>query len=214
MTEKTKSLLALMGNLIVVVLELISLPSVFLDSGLKMIQYYTEDSNLFALVACLILAVCQGAALARKREVPRWAMLLKYMCVCYLTVTFLVVLLILAPTYDGGHGYRALLFQGTMLYQHFLCPVLAFLSFVLFEHEPALPQKAAKLAMLPTLIYAVIVIFLNLMRVMVGPYPFLHVYEQPVFMSILWFVVILGGAYAIAWTILWLHRRLRIGERT
>ena len=33
---------------------------------------------------------------------------------------------------------------------------------------------------------------------MVGPYPFLHVYEQPVWASVLWFIAIPGGAYLIA----------------
>ena len=34
---------------------------------------------------------------------------------------------------------------------------------------------------------------------MVGPYPFLFVYEQPWYMSIIWSVVMLGGSYLLAY---------------
>ena len=40
-------------------------------------------------------------------------------------------------------------------------------------------------------------------KVIEGPYPFLYVYKQPVYMSVLWCVIILGGAYLIA-LLLWL----------
>ena len=62
--------------------------------------------------------------------------------------------------------------------------------------------------MLPTLIYALILMALNLMRVVEGPYPFLRVYEQPVYMSIIWVIVILGSAYGIAFLLASLLNRL------
>jgi len=40
-----------------------------------------------------------------------------------------------------------------------------------------------------------------------GPYPFLRVNEQPVYMSVLWVAVIMGGAYLLAWLILLASRR-------
>ena len=46
------------------------------------------------------------------------------------------------------------------------------------------------------------------MRVVEGPYPFLRVYEQPVYMSIIWVIVILGSAYGIAFLLASLLNRL------
>jgi hypothetical protein len=43
-----------------------------------------------------------------------------------------------------------------------------------------------------------------------GPYPFLHVYEQPVYMSIIWFAAILGGAYFMAWLLLKANKKCSI----
>lgn len=41
-------------------------------------------------------------------------------------------------------------------------------------------------------------IVLNVLKIVEGPYPFLLVYKQPVVHSILWTVVILAITYAIA----------------
>ena len=64
--------------------------------------------------------------------------------------------------------------------------------------RPALPLRDAAIAVIPTLIYAIIALILNLARRMDGPYPFLRVYRQPVSASAFWFAAILGGNYLIA----------------
>ena len=39
---------------------------------------------------------------------------------------------------------------------------------------------------------------LNIAKLYVGPYPFLHVYEQPVYMTVFWIFAIIGGNVLIA----------------
>ncbi len=41
-------------------------------------------------------------------------------------------------------------------------------------------------------------VILNVLSVWDGHYPFLRVHEQPFGISVLWFILILGGAYAAA----------------
>ncbi|HPF53799.1 MAG TPA: hypothetical protein PLM48_04040 [Clostridia bacterium] len=65
--------------------------------------------------------------------------------------------------------------------------------------------------MTPTLLYAIVIIILNIAKLLVGPYPFLHIYEQPWYMSIVWIAVILGMATLLAW-LLWLLNRA-VGKR-
>lgn len=57
-------------------------------------------------------------------------------------------------------------------------------------------------ALIPTIIYAVITTSLNIAKVMYGPYPFLYVYEQSVGMSVFWCILIISIEYAIVW-LLW-----------
>jgi len=165
----------------------------------KFFAYYTQDSNIVLLIACLIMSIEQGRVLfgEKRVETPRYAQMLKYIATSMVTLTFLVVVFVLIP-YAGINSAVEKLFCGASLYHHFLCPVMAFVSFVFFEKEPKLKFIDTLCALIPTIVYAVIIVILNLCRVITGPYPFLKVYEQPVYASILWVFAILGGAYAIA----------------
>ncbi|MDD3243802.1 MAG: hypothetical protein PHD32_08785 [Eubacteriales bacterium] len=147
--------------------------------GWEMLRYYTLDSNLLGLAASAACALCAARQALTGKQPPRWVRLLKYTAACCLGVTFLVVLLVLAPI-DGVRGYERMFLRGTGLYHHLLCPVLVVGSFLLFDRVPLPPAKAAALALIPTGLYAVVLVALNVLRLITGPYPFLRVYAQPV----------------------------------
>lgn len=63
------------------------------------------------------------------------------------------------------------------------------------------------IALAPTLAYALAAILLNLCRIIEGPYPFLMVYAQPWYASVMWCIVILGIAGLLASGVLVLHNR-------
>ena len=206
MSEKSALRAALMLNLAVVVMEIVSAAMSWRQLNLGMFMFYTQDSNILACAACALLAAFQLRALRTGAAIPLWAQRLKYAAVCCLSVTFLVVVLVLAPMSDGAYG--VMLLSGTMLYHHLLCPLAAFLGFVLFEKRPALRRIDALLPTLLTLVYAVVLTALNIARVLDGPYPFLRVYAQSVHASILWALAILGGAEMLAWGVFALHGRI------
>lgn len=83
-----------------------------------------------------------------------------------------------AATSQGG--LRGILFSDSMLYQHFLSPVIAIAGFLLLEKEPHLSFRMTFFAMIPTLIYAVVLYPLNIAGVVDGPYPFLQVRKNTV----------------------------------
>ena len=114
------------------------------------------------------------------------------------TVTFLVVLLVLSWMY-GDLWY--ILTAGSMLYTHTLCPLIALGTFIGFAPKGFKKVDAVK-AISFTVIYGLIAIVLNIMRVLKGPYPFLYVYEQPVWATVFWVVTIISGAYALSRLIL------------
>ena len=116
-----------------------------------------------------------------------------------LSVTFIVVLAVLSPMRgDGINGWLYMLFNKDFTFLHTLCPILTILSFVLFEKEPHLNTKSAFTATIPTLVYAILLIILNIVGAVDGPYPFLRVMNQPLYMSFVWFIVIVGGAFFLA----------------
>lgn len=188
---------ALALNLSIVLMEIAGAVRSFLAHGAPMLRYYTEDSNLLSLVCCALYAACLWRHMRRGARIPRWALTLKYVSACCLGVTFTVVVLVLAPM-RGAQGYRMMLFSGSMLFNHTLCPLLSMLSFVLLDPGPTPEKRRARLALLPTALYALAALALNLARRMDGPYPFLKVYEQPLWQTFAWLLVIPGGAYLLS----------------
>ena len=162
-------------------------------------EFYTEDSNILALISSCIYIFF----LLKGNNIPRLVQLLKYISTICLTVTFLVVILILAPMFSFNYGY--LLFKGPLLYQHLLCPVICIVSFVLFDNMSVFKRIDSIKGISITILYAVVLIILNIVDLVNGPYPFLMVKNQSIFISIIWFIVIIGLTYIIAFVLRKLH---------
>lgn len=115
-------------------------------SSLKnILRYFTALSNLFCAAAALALA------LARLGGVPSLPLLLfKYVGTVAVMVTLLTVLLFLGPNY----GYK-MLFSGPDLWLHLVCPLLALLSYLLWDRAP-LSLATALLGVLPVLLYGLL----------------------------------------------------------
>ncbi|MBQ2687077.1 MAG: hypothetical protein IJF52_00425 [Clostridia bacterium] len=161
------------------------------------LQYYTQLSNIFSMFAAFGVAFFEARDLIIKKEMPHpLARLFKFITACMLMQTFLVTLFVLSPMGMMG-GFLPLMFEGANLYHHLLCPLLSVISLIILEKGEKITLKHCVYALIPTVIYAVVSVTLNILKVWHGPYPFLYVYEQPFYMSIIWAVVILGGAFLI-----------------
>lgn len=194
MTDKktgSARLLPIAANASLIALELVGAAVGFASGGVPKFKYYTILSNVFALVSSIAFLV---SYLKRGGKFKHIAGLMRYFASCCLAVTFLTVVFVLVPM-AVPHGTAAeVLYKGPQLYHHILCPILACLSFIFIEQGIVPDKRLAALACAPTLLYAVVFIILNLLRVTRGPYPFLHVYEQPWFLSVIWFILIGGVA--------------------
>lgn len=193
---------SLIFNLLIVVLEIIGLIVTLFYNNRISYEYYTEDSNILALFSSLLFVI-----FLLKGKIPKWVQLFKYMTTICLTVTFLVVIFILAPMYNFAYNY--LLFHNSLLYQHLLCPILSIITFLFFDDIDVLGVRENFFGIFLTILYAVILIVLNIMELVVGPYPFLMVRNQSLFMSIVWFVLIIGLAYLIAFILRKLYVKIR-----
>ncbi len=197
---------ALCANALIVLFELIALVLSLIDQGLESFFYYTQDSNYLAMAASLCFCVYGVKQLRGNGEMPRWIHSFRYVAVSCLMVTFFIVILVLMPMM--GENALSMLYGGSMLYQHTLCPILAAVSFFTLEPAGPIPKRAILKALIPTLVYALVTIVLNLCRVIEGPYPFLMLYTQPWYASAMWCVVILGIAGLLAAGVLALHNRI------
>ena len=125
-----------------------------------------------------------------------------------LSLVVFVVLFVLAPLLGGLRGARILLFDGTMLSFHLLCPVLSALSFFLLEGGAPLARQHSLMAILPTVLYASVLLFLNALSVVSGPYPFFMIYDIPPILTVLVATFLLGCTFLLAHAVRWADERL------
>lgn len=177
-------------NLILVILEIIGLILCLDALGCIDFTYYTIDSNIFLLVSSILY-------LFSRKNPSKIVQFFRYSSTLSVMITFLVVIFVLYPMLDFNFQY--LFLAGPNPYMHVLCPLIALVSFLFFEkNEIENNLKNNFRSLYFTLIYAVILISLNILRIVNGPYPFLKVYEQSVLMSIIWIVAILGFALILS----------------
>ena len=176
-------------NLLIIILEIIGFVLVFKEMGITSLEYYTEDSNLLLLLSSIIILI----HISKNKELPLWFKSFRYIAIVSTTLTLIIVLTVLSWTTDFGLYY--LLFHESMLYHHTLCPVLAILSFVFVERYDNLHTIHG---LYFTVVYGIIMIILNALKIVEGPYPFLLVHNQPIIHSIIWTALIFAITYAIA----------------
>ena len=196
--------LSLIFNILIIVFEIIGFVVTLIKNGRIGIEYYTEESNILMLITSIVFVIY----ILFNKKIPYYLKLLKYISTICLTVTFLVVILVLAPMYNFNYGY--LLLRNELLYHHLLCPLLSIITFIYFDDIKNYTKLDNLLASLVTLIYGIVLIILNILKVVDGPYPFLQVYRQPVIVSIIWAVTILGIAYLLALILRILNNRKRL----
>ena len=183
------------SSIIIIILEIIALIVCYNSFGINL-AYYTIDSNIFLLISTILY-------LLTINNVPKIVQLLKYSSTLSVFITFLVVVFVLYPMYN--FNFQFMFLDGPNLYMHVLCPVLAIISFIFFdsnEIENSLKNNLRSLYF--TIIYAIILISLNILNVVSGPYPFLKVNQQSPLMSVFWIVLILGSALILSKVLLFL----------
>ena len=188
-------------NFAIFVLEVVGIFLSAFAYGWGLFVYYTQLSNIFALLVSasfVTYGIC--VIVSKSYIIPLWLKLLRFMVTCCLAVTMIVVFVVLIPMIGEG-GFRLMVLVNATPYHHLICPLLSIISFIFFELKPELNLKHTVLALVPTIIYGLVMFLLNLLRVVEGPYPFLLVYNQPWFMTIVWAIAIFGLAYTIGWAL-------------
>ena len=171
MTDKIYIIL----NIILVILEVIAAYKRKPDISWQALAFYTVLSNIMAMISSLVLLITGFNGVS---------VLLRYLACCMMAMTFFVTTCILVPL---GGDPNMLLFSGSGLYQHLLCPVLCVCSYIFFEHHSRLWAVPVVL----TFAYGMLMLYLNHKNVVDGPYPFFRVHQQTAGKTVLWMTALL-----------------------
>ena len=167
---------------LVLLLEIIGLSISISARKWYTFAFYTQLSNMMtALSAALLLVLGE----------PYGVTILRYISTCMLVMTFFVTTCVLIPM--GGDA-KKLLWSGNGIYHHVLCPVISTVSYVFFENHSGMVWLPVAL----TLAYGLIMLWLNWIRKVDGPYPFFRVHEQSASATVLWMAVLTAAMTAIS----------------
>lgn len=118
--------------------------------GIRTFCMFTVNSNILVGVG-MFLTIPYAIDELRRRtyRVPGWLVILLFVLVTSVTITFLVSLFILAPV----KGFL-LIFSGSRFFLHGVCPILSILTFCFFIKDHELSVRDALLTLIPVFVYA------------------------------------------------------------
>ena len=119
------------------------------DPWTRLFRYFTTLSNVLCAIASLIVVICELCGC-----LPLWALLIKYVGTAAVTVTMLTVFLFLGPV---SHDWKGLLTRAE-LFLHLICPVLAIVSFLIFE-KTSMPAWSIIVGALPVPVYGALYMY-------------------------------------------------------
>lgn len=191
-----KKKLALIVSIIIVILEIVGFGRSLLVTRDFSLAYYTNDSNILALISSLLFIVFYHKDSELVKDI-------RFVSTACLTVTILVVIFVLCPMYD--FNYKLFMFTDNFLIFHTIVPILSIFSYVVLEDR----SSKNYLCFFFTLIYSIILLGLNVLCLIEGPYPFLMVRNQSPLMTLLWGVILVGGSYGIGILLNYLNKKIK-----
>ena len=146
--------------------------------------YFTVLSNILIIVVLFIFLMIDIKCYLtkKKRKVSNKLYVVKFFSTISITLTFLVFMFLLAPSFNGGLISAYLWCDGGSLCLHFITPLLAIVDFLAFDYDYKEEKYDAYYAIIPPLIYSVFIVILGQTGyrwgTMTAPYNFLNYSSQ------------------------------------
>lgn len=187
MTKNNK--LALGSNILLIVLASLGLYFSIIDKNAFL--YYSDNAGMFALSSSIIYVI----VILTKKEPNFLSLALRYVSTTCLVLTLVGTFYVATTT---GENYLDSFIKGSHLFNNLLCPIVSFVSFTLFEGDRRLnKKKTIWYALIPTVIYGIIMLVCNVTNTFTGPYSFMMINDNPVYVTVIVFIVTIILNYVI-----------------
>ena len=173
--------------------------------------FFTVDSNIFLTVAALILVIFEVLILLDKRkDIPHWVYVVKYVATCTTTLTLMTVILYLSPLL-GLDFWK--LFLNNNLFFHLISPVIGIVSLIFFETNDKMSWKVSFLSLVPMGLYSIFYltnVYTHLNNGQVDPkYDFYYFASKGIGMTCVMIIVMLVITYGSAIALYFLREKRR-----
>ena len=187
MTKNNK--LALGSNILLIVLAGLGLFFSIVDKNAFL--YYSDNAGMFALSSSIIYVI----VVLTKKEPNFLSLALRYVSTTCLVLTLVGTFYVATTT---GENYLDSFIKGSHLFNNLLCPIVSFVSFTMFEGDRRLnKKKTIWYALIPTVIYVIIMLVCNVSNTFTGPYSFMMINDNPVYVTVIVFIVTIILNYVI-----------------
>lgn len=164
-------------------------------SGADVFRFFTIDGNIFIIISSIIVIAYIIISFFKEIKNDKFLYVIQLMGAVSALLIFLTVVFLLLPSYGTSllKGYKMIILHATN-------PILCCMTFLLFN-ETKISKKMSLLGILPMAIYGVIALILCFSKVWTGrliPYPFLKVYQNPWWQTVLYIFIMFGGSMGIA----------------
>lgn len=187
MTKNNK--LALGSNILLIVLAGLGLYFSIVDKNAFL--YYSDNAGMFALSSSIIYVI----VVLTKKEPNFLSLALRYVSTTCFVLTLVGTFYVATTT---GENYLDSFIKGSHLFNNLLCPIVSFVSFTMFEGDRRLnKKKTIWYALIPTVIYGIIMLVCNVSNTFTGPYSFMMINDNPVYVTVIVFIVTIILNYVI-----------------
>lgn len=187
MTKNNK--LALGSNILLIVLAGLGLYFSIVDKNAFL--YYSDNAGMFVLSSSIIYVI----VVLTKKEPNFLSLALRYVSTTCLVLTLVGTFYVATTT---GENYLDSFIKGSHLFNNLLCPIVSFVSFTMFEGDRRLnKKKTIWYALIPTVIYGIIMLVCNVSNTFTGPYSFMMINDNPVYVTVIVFIVTIILNYVI-----------------
>lgn len=187
MTKNNK--LALGSNILLIVLAGLGLYFSIVDKNAFL--YYSDNAGMFALSSSIIYVI----VVLTKKEPNFLSLALRYVSTACLVLTLVGTFYVATTT---GENYLDSFIKGSHLFNNLLCPIVSFVSFTMFEGDRRLnKKKTIWYALIPSVIYGIIMLVCNVSNTFTGPYSFMMINDNPVYVTVIVFIVTIILNYVI-----------------
>ena len=187
MTKNNK--LALGSNILLIVLAGLGLFFSIVDKNAFL--YYSDNAGMFVLSSSIIYVI----VVLTKKEPNFLSLALRYVSTTCLVLTLVGTFYVATTT---GENYLDSFIKGSHLFNNLLCPIVSFVSFTMFEGDRRLnKKKTIWYALIPTVIYGIIMLVCNVSNTFTGPYSFMMINDNPVYVTVIVFIVTIILNYVI-----------------
>ena len=185
--------LSLVSNLILLLLEICGFILLSNGSNSFSLLLYTEDSNLLCALTSILFIFAY--IFNNNHTLVRITKIMRYVVTLGLTLTFFVAMFILPKL--TSYNVFEMMINNEFLFFHTLCPLVSIMSFLFFE-DYSVTSFESRLVPLATVIYGAIVLLLNIFKLIEGPYPFFMLYNNGVWYTTIYMIIITSSCYLMS----------------